>query len=116
MKREPVILTEKISAFAENDRERILEALKLCGDGGASSACMLIDLGLDADVIIAALIIGRDDPDKTGTVHSTFGKVVADLVEGTEKIERLPVDNKTIREAQNIRDMIFALTDDIRVL
>ncbi|MDR0512993.1 MAG: HD domain-containing protein, partial [Treponema sp.] len=39
-----------------------------------------------------------------------------DLVEGTEKIERLPVDNKTIREAQNIRDMIFALTDDIRVL
>ncbi|MCL2374019.1 MAG: HD domain-containing protein [Treponema sp.] len=117
MKREPIILTEKIRSFTHSDREQILKAFDLCGDRAAGTASVLIDLGLDADAVIAALVLGGF-PDRAlpEAVETRFGTTVAQLVNGAAKIERIPVANKTIREAQNIRNMIFALTDDIRVL
>ena len=117
MKREPVVLSDKISSFAQNDRERILKALEVCGEHAAGTAAVLIDLGLDVDAVIAALILGgfpeRPLPESIG---AQFGAVAVRLVNGVAKIDRLPVGGKTNREAQNIRNMIFALTDDIRVL
>ena len=117
MKREPVVLTEKISSFAQSDQERILKALKACGEHAAIAAALLIDLGLDADAVIAALVLGgfseRPLPE---SIEAQFGPVAARLVNGAVKIEQLPIGGKTNREAQNIRNMIFALTDDIRVL
>ncbi|MCL1837316.1 MAG: HD domain-containing protein [Treponema sp.] len=79
---------------------------------------ILIDLGLDEDAAAAARIICRQpphDPPEEG-VGAQLGPGVERLVNGAAHIERLPLNNKTIREAQNIRNMIFALTDDIRVI
>ena len=117
MKRKPVVLTEKLDSFTHNDRERILKALQIYGEQAAGTASVLIDLGLDADAVIAALILGGFPerlPDES--VESRFGAITAQLVNNAIKIGKIPVANKTIREAQNIRNIIFALTDDIRVL
>ena len=117
MKREPVVLTEKISSFAPGNQERILKALEACGENAPGAAAVLIDLGLDADAVIAALVLsGFTERPLPESIEARFGPVAAMLVNGAVKIERIPVDGKTNREAQNIRHMIFALTDDIRVL
>ena len=117
MKREPVVLSEKLSSFVQSDRERILKALEACGKRAEGTAAILVDLGIDADAVIAALILGGfPERPLSEPVQARFGSIAAGLVNGVAKIERIPVDNKTIREAQNIRNIIFALTDDIRVL
>ena len=117
MKREPIVLADKISSFAYNDQQRILEALQICGDSAADSANTLIKLGLDADSVIAALVLGGLPEQRLQEfLERQFGSVVAMLIHGTEKIARIPVASKTNQEAQNIRNMIFALTNDIRVL
>jgi len=117
MKQEPVNLAEKIDSFAQNDRERILKALEICGDSASGAALILLELGMDADTVIAALVLGgfpeRHLPE---AVVAQFGPTTAKLVSGAIKIERIPVATKTNQEAQNIRNVIFALTDDIRVI
>ncbi|MCL2380403.1 MAG: HD domain-containing protein [Treponema sp.] len=117
MKRQPVVLAEKIGSFARGDRERVLDALEAGTDRAAGTADILVDLGMDADTVIAALVLGgvseRPLPE---AATGRFGPAVTRLVNGAVKIERLPVDTRTILEAQNIRNMIFALTDDIRVI
>jgi len=117
MKQEPVVLQEKLSAFAPGDRERILQALEICGNTAAYASSVLIDLGLDADAVIASLALGRftDRPfPEEEAAH--FSAAAQQLIHGVIRFEGIPVENKTIREAQNIRNMIFALTTDIRVL
>ena len=117
MEKKPTALTEKIAAFEQSDRDRILKAAAGADEHAADAASTLIDLGLDADTVIAALALGsagnRPPPE---SVEAQFGASVAQLVNGVAKIERLSANSKTIREAQNIRDMIFALSDDIRVI
>jgi GTP pyrophosphokinase len=119
MKNEQVALTENLNSFSPADKERILNAIEVCAELAAEPvAVTVIDLGLDADAVIAALVIGNDKigSEKIAQLQDRFGASVQALVKGVEKIGRLPVDNKTLREAQNIRDMIFALTDDIRAI
>ena len=113
---ETIIFTEKITVFANSDRERILKALEKSTPHAVDTAAILIDLGIDADAVIAALLLGDVRECPLPDVESQFGSAVAALASGALKIERLPSAGKTIREAQNIRNMIFALTDDIRVL
>jgi GTP pyrophosphokinase len=116
MKHEPMALKEKLDSFAPDDRERILEALEVCGSRAVDASSALIDLGLDADAVIASLVLGSVNKRLLDEMAARFGPVVQQLVNGAVKIKSIPVNNKTNREAQNIRNMIFALTTDIRVL
>ena len=117
MEKRTVAFSEKIAAFEPSDRERILKAVVAADEHAVDAASILVDLGLDTDTVIAALALGsgpeRPSPE---SVEAKFGPSVARLVSGVAKIERLSANSKTIREAQNIRDMIFALSDDIKVI
>jgi len=110
---------EKIASFEKDDRERILAALDLAGNTGAAS--ILLELGLNADTIIAALLLAEfGDRSLPESLNSRFGPAVTLLARGVQKIDSLRTNNntitKTISEAKNIRNMLFALTEDIRVI
>ena len=108
------VFKNNISQFKESDRERILNALDLTQEHSAFAVCVgaasiLLDLGLDADTIIAALI--RLLPE---TSSEKFGADVTLLIQGVKKTDKLKTSNNSIYEAQNIRNMLFVLAGDIR--
>lgn len=108
--------SQKLLSLAPPDRERILGALDsvhetVSPDYSPGAASILLDLGMDADTVIAALIMPLPEPSR-----EQFGPVAALLARGAAKINSINSDNRTINEAQNIRSMIFALTEDIRVI
>ena len=118
-------MNEFIAAFKANityttrDYERVEEALALLKDRPVpdlfhtlGTASILLDLDLDADAVIAALLL--DTP--LSTVRQWFGAQVAMLVEGVTRIAALPAKNRTLHEAENIRKMLFAMARDIRVI
>ena len=103
---------QKLLQFEPSERERIIEALELAApDFSSGAASIILDLGIDADTVIAALIYALPE-----SSLDQFGPVAALLARGVGKIKSLKTDNRTISEAQNIRNMIFALTEDIRVI
>jgi len=114
----------ELSVFEINDRDRILKVFKEFEKHKAEQALgvvsILIDLGLDADSVIAALVLSYNpqSADSASIYPDAYrwDSDAARLVNGVLRIRSLPVSSKTIHEAQNIRNMIFAMTDDIRVL
>jgi len=117
------IFAEKISPFESSTRERILKTLDFMQESApgqphfAGAALILLDLGLDADTIIAALLlVGFRDSLLPQALAEQIGQEAALLVQGVKKIDGLKTSVKTTYEAENIRNMLFALTDDIRVI
>jgi GTP pyrophosphokinase len=106
--------SKKIHSFEDKEQERILKCLELVNGRSVGAASILLDLGLDADTIIAALI--RLLPVPHEALLDQFGSTVALLVNGAKKIDSLKTDNRTVQEAENIRNILFVLTGDIRVI
>jgi len=118
-----VAFAEKISPFESSTRERVLKILDFVEESApgqthfAGAALILLDLGLDADTIIAALLlVGFRDSLLPQALAEQVGQEAALLVQGVKKIDGLKTNVKTTYEAENIRNMLFALTDDIRVI
>ncbi len=126
-------LEQKLSRFDEADRKRILEAQAWgeelhVGQERASGepyfthplevATTLADMRLDADAIIAGLLHDalEDTQATREEIERRFGKPVALLVDGVTKISGLKTGNKTVQEAETIRKMFVAMTEDIRVI
>jgi len=109
------LLYEKINHFGEDDRRRIKTAAeKLKPDCNAiGSALILLELGLDADCVIAAFLAS---PGLAADIRNEYGEVIALLAGGARKVETIPLQGKTNAEAENIRKMLFAMAGDIRVL
>ncbi|MDL2314325.1 bifunctional (p)ppGpp synthetase/guanosine-3',5'-bis(diphosphate) 3'-pyrophosphohydrolase [Desulfovibrio sp. OttesenSCG-928-C14] len=78
----------------------------------------LADLRLDDASIIAGLL--HDTVEDTHAtieqIDEEFGEEVADVVDGVTKISMLNFDSKEEQQAENIRKMILAMNEDIRVL
>ena len=82
------------------------------------AASYLADYELDHETIMAAILhdvvedtkIGLDDLEKN------FGKKVTELVDGVSKLDRINFDSKEEADAANLRKMIMAMSNDIRVL
>ncbi len=49
-------------------------------------------------------------------LEARFGKDVAFIVEGVSRLSALKAKNKTVQAAETIRKMLFAMTQDIRVI
>lgn len=83
-----------------------------------SVACIVADLGLDTDSIVAALLhdVVEDTPVTLEEVEEMFGKEVAYLVNGVTKIGKIAYTNREERQAENVRKMLIAMADDIRVI
>ncbi|MFO7732198.1 MAG: HD domain-containing protein, partial [Candidatus Aminicenantes bacterium] len=78
----------------------------------------LAGMRLDRTTLTAALLHDvLEDTDVTiADIRETFGKEVADLVEGVTKISRVQAYSPEARRAEAIRKIILAMTDDIRII
>src|SRR6266513_1025239 len=81
-------------------------------------ATVVADLGLD-DVTIAAALL-HDAVEDTGlsldSVSEDFGPVVAAIVDGVTKLDRLRFDSREAQQAATMRKMLVAMAKDWRVL
>jgi RelA/SpoT family (p)ppGpp synthetase len=81
-------------------------------------AAILTDLKLDdASVAVGLLHDTIEDTSATHDEISTmFGERIAKLVDGLTKIKRLDLDSREARQAENLRKLLLAVSDDVRVL
>lgn len=83
-----------------------------------SVACIVVDLGMDTDSVVAALLhdVVEDTPVTIEEVTEQFGSDVAHLVNGVTKISKIAYTSREERQAENVRKMLIAMADDIRVI
>ncbi|HXV76434.1 MAG TPA: bifunctional (p)ppGpp synthetase/guanosine-3',5'-bis(diphosphate) 3'-pyrophosphohydrolase, partial [Candidatus Polarisedimenticolaceae bacterium] len=81
-------------------------------------AYILADLELDAASIVSGLLhdVVEDTLTNIENVSDHFGEDVAHIVAGVTKISKLKFSNSQEAEAENLRKMILAMVDDIRVI
>jgi GTP diphosphokinase / guanosine-3',5'-bis(diphosphate) 3'-diphosphatase len=81
-------------------------------------AAILADLELDAETIAAALLHDTvEDTNLTAEeVQREFGPEVARLVEGVTKLGRISLRTDQQQQAENIRKMMVAMAEDLRVV
>ena len=79
---------------------------------------LLADMHLDTDTIITALLHDTvEDCDITlDDISSRFGDEVASLVNGVTKLSRIENHSPDMRQAENFRKLMVAISQDIRVL
>ncbi|HEV2541080.1 MAG TPA: bifunctional (p)ppGpp synthetase/guanosine-3',5'-bis(diphosphate) 3'-pyrophosphohydrolase [Frateuria sp.] len=81
-------------------------------------AGILAELGLDAETIIAAIL--HDTLEDTelgrGDITAEFGEVVADLVDGVTKLDKMRFSSRQEADAESFRKMLLAMARDIRVI
>ncbi len=81
-------------------------------------AHILADLRLDATTLTAALLhdVIEDTEFPLSRIEERFGADVAHLVEGVTKIGRLNMMAPEARQAENVRKMLLAMVNDVRVV
>ncbi|MDL2266601.1 bifunctional (p)ppGpp synthetase/guanosine-3',5'-bis(diphosphate) 3'-pyrophosphohydrolase [Desulfovibrio sp. OttesenSCG-928-G15] len=81
-------------------------------------AFTLADMRLDAASVAAGLLHDTVEDTKATIeeIDENFGEDVADIVDGVTKISMLSFDSKEAQQAENIRKMILAMNEDMRVL
>ncbi len=81
-------------------------------------AMILADLNMDTATIIAGLLhdVIEDTDISHETIAEEFGIEIADLVEGVTKLKKLQYKTKQENQAENLRKMVLAMANDIRVI
>lgn len=81
-------------------------------------ADILIDLGLDSETIIAGLLhdVVEDTAVLADEIEKKYGKTVIALVNGVTKLNKIQFKSREDEQAENLRKMLLAMTDDIRVV
>src|SRR5579859_5761063 len=81
-------------------------------------AHILADMRLDATTLTAALLHDaiEDTEYPVSRIEERFGVEVARLVEGVTKIGRLNMMAPETRQAENVRKMLLAMVNDVRVV
>lgn len=78
----------------------------------------VVEWRMDADAVCAALL--HDVLEDTGThkeeLAQRFGKVVADLVDGLSKLDKMEFASYQEAQAENFRKMLMAMARDLRVV
>ncbi|GES49962.1 GTP pyrophosphokinase [Rhizobium sp. NBRC 114257] len=81
-------------------------------------AAILTDMRLDESTIAVALLHDTIE-DTTATraeIDEMFGEDIGRLVEGLTKIKKLDLVTKKAKQAENLRKLLLAISDDVRVL
>src|ERR1700747_2975993 len=81
-------------------------------------ALVLAEMKMDP-VAIVACVLQASVEDKTITIvdiRKEFGEQVAHIVEGVTKISKIDFATKEEQQAENLRKMMLAMVDDIRVV
>lgn len=81
-------------------------------------ARILFDLGMDHQSIIAAILHDTvEDTDVTlNDIGNIFGDEIAQLVNGVTKLGKVPLATYKEQQAENVRKMLIAMSQDIRVI
>jgi len=83
-----------------------------------AAAEIVAEIGLDEDSLCAALL--HDCIEDTGATYAEieklFGKDVAVIVEGVTKLTRVTYTSKEEEQMENLRKMLIAMAQDIRVI
>ena len=81
-------------------------------------AAILTDLKLDDATIVAALLHDTiEDTEATrAEIDHVFGHEIGALVEGLTKLKRLELVSREAKQAENLRKLLLAIADDVRVL
>ncbi len=127
-------LVERVKAYNPNANEALLNrayvyAMKAHGSQTRASgdpyfshplevAAILTEFKLDTATIVAALLHDTiEDTDTTrDEIDALFGKDIGRLVEGLTKLKKLDLVSKQAAQAENLRKLLLAIADDVRVL
>ena len=83
-----------------------------------SVAGMLADMKMDVETVTTGLLhdVVEDTLTPLEEIREKFGETVAHLVDGVTKISNLGEISKEDAQAENLRKMVLAMVDDIRVV
>jgi GTP diphosphokinase / guanosine-3',5'-bis(diphosphate) 3'-diphosphatase len=127
-------LVEKIKSYDPNADEELINrayvfAMKAHGTQKRASgdpyfshpvevAYKLTQYKLDASTIITALLHDTvEDTEVTlDEIEASFGKEIRHLVDGVTKLSRLEGKSEHLRQAENFRKLLIAMSEDLRVL
>ena len=80
-------------------------------------AYILADGEFDEDCVCAGILHCTGNLGVTeAEIAAEFGEPVSRIIAGTAKFSHLPVNSKTLHQADAIRKMLFAMADDVRVI
>ncbi len=84
-------------------------------------AVILVGLGMDSDTLVAGLLhdVVEDTSETLDDIEHIYGHNIAQLVDGVTKITTLDIttlDLKEQQQAENVRKMLLAMSQDIRVI
>lgn len=79
---------------------------------------ILLEYGFDYETVMAGLLhdVVEDTPATAEELKKEFGATVLSLVEGVTKLNKIEFKSREEEQAENLRKMLFAMTDDIRVV
>lgn len=127
-------LVERVRSYNPNTNEDLLNrayvyAMKAHGSQTRASgdpyfshplevAAILTDLKLDDATIVAALLHDTiEDTEATrAEIDQIFGPEIGALVDGLTKLKRLELVSREAKQAENLRKLLLAIADDVRVL
>lgn len=81
-------------------------------------ASILADLHLDPVAVAAGLLhdVVEDSRVTTEDIERRFGKPMSRVIDGVTKLSRVEFSTAEANQAENVRKMLIAMTDDIRVI
>ncbi len=81
-------------------------------------AAILTEMRLDESTIAVALLHDtiEDTSATRAEIDELFGEDIGALVEGLTKIKKLDLVSKKAKQAENLRKLLLAISDDVRVL
>jgi len=81
-------------------------------------AAILTDMHLDESTIAVALLHDtiEDTSATRDEIDRLFGEDIGRLVEGLTKIKKLDLVSRKAKQAENLRKLLLAISDDVRVL
>jgi len=79
---------------------------------------ILADWHLDGQTLMAALLhdVTEDTSVTKDEISDTFGRPVAELVDGVSKLDRIEFQSAEDAQAENFRKMLLAMARDVRVM
>ena len=129
----PVLDERHFGYLKPNDVARLTEAYRFSGAAHAGQtrqsgepyvshplavAEILADWHLDGQALVAALLhdVMEDTSVTKAEISDTFGKPVADLVDGVSKLDKIEFQSAEDAQAENFRKMLLAMARDVRVI
>ena len=84
----------------------------------AAVAALLTEMRLDDATLITALLHDTIEDTKStfSEIARLFGQEVAELVDGVTKLTNLPLASSEVKQAENIRKLLIAMSRDLRVI